>query len=141
MNRALRRLWPLLVLAVGCHASGTWVDDQANWQRAFGQQLPPGVSLVRSWYWRSPHFFREEAYYFAISAPLAVETSLREENHMTLVPLEHRGDLASSSCFTRPDWFPAQDSEQFQVWLSASRGAALYHQPQESVFYVSVCRL
>lgn len=33
----------LLLLVVACHESGTWVDDPANWERAFGRPLPSGV--------------------------------------------------------------------------------------------------
>jgi len=135
-----RGLWCLLtIVLLGCHASGTWVDDDENWRRAFGQRLPNGVRLERSWYWRSPHFFREEGYFFAFVAPAEYEAGFRSENQMQ--PL--RGDateaLQSASCSDPPQWFPQPGAPGFEAW--ASSGAVLLKNSASGRLYLAVCQL
>jgi hypothetical protein len=50
----------LLASACGYFSSGIWEDDPKNWKRAWGYSKPEEVVMPHSWYWRSPHWTREE---------------------------------------------------------------------------------
>ena len=62
--RSLLLSFLLLTAACGYFSSGTWEDDPKNWKRAWGSSKPDEVVMPHSWYWRSPHWSREEAYGF-----------------------------------------------------------------------------
>jgi hypothetical protein len=66
MKANLLPLVSLTILGTGCCIiwSGTWEDDPKNFDRAWGVAKPADLEMVHSWYWRSPHFFREETYFF-----------------------------------------------------------------------------
>ena len=53
--------------------SGTWEDEDENWERAYGVALPDSLTLTHSWYWRSPHFTMEYAFYFELKHSDALE--------------------------------------------------------------------
>ncbi len=57
----MRRLIAILaaIFLTGCHESGTWKDDKRNWQRIFRVAKPDDITVVHSWFWRSPHFTYE----------------------------------------------------------------------------------
>jgi len=59
---------PLGIIARGNPNAGTWEDDPQNWNRAFGQDPPDDVSVVRSYYWESDHFTHEYIYFFEVKA-------------------------------------------------------------------------
>jgi len=54
----------LLQVRCGYFGSGRWEDDPGHWRRAWGYSKPPDVVIIHSWYWRSAHWTREEAYFF-----------------------------------------------------------------------------
>ena len=104
----------LLLSTLACHRSGTWVDDPENFNRALGADPPAGVRLVHSWYWRSPHFTREEIYYFQLSAPAQYADAFAKENR-----LESSGPEALAGFpYTedRPAWFAPKDPGAYQIW-------------------------
>lgn len=129
----------LLLLVAGCHESGTWVDDSANWQRAFGQSAPDGVRVERSWYWRSSHFMREEAFHFAFTAPPEVEESLRQANRMQPFAGDIGEVLRSRCCFDVPDWFPQADSGGFEAWVWGQ--GALFRRDADGRLFLCGCQI
>jgi hypothetical protein len=104
----------LLLSTLACHRSGTWVDDPENFNRALGIDPPAGVQLVRSWYWRSGHFTREEIYYFQLSAPARYADAFAKENGLVSSGPEAvaRFDYTQD----RPAWFAPKDPGAYQVW-------------------------
>jgi hypothetical protein len=137
MHRGLASAF--LFLLLGCHRSGTWIDEEDNWRRAFGQVLPSGVSFDRSWYWRSSHLTREEAYFFAFSAPHQIEESLRSENQMQRRTGDLDEALRTKSCFDKPDWFPLPSSGSFEVWVGQS--SILMKERSSGTLFLAVCQL
>lgn len=67
-------------LVSGCHRSGVWQDDPANWRRAFGTGQPSDAVVVHSFYWRSPHWTFEFEYFFHIRANDRLRARLLEAN-------------------------------------------------------------
>lgn len=95
--------------------------------------------MVRSWYWRSPHFFREEAYYFHIVGGPGFAEAFALENEMT----EAGPDAVKGFhfCFERPDWFAPGDLDRYRVWVSREpHGLALQEEDADESF-VCACQL
>lgn len=127
-----RRAVPSLVLALaaGCGyaLSGTWEDDPDSWGRAFGSTRPDDVEVVRSWYWRSPHWTCEYEYFFHVRANDALRAQLFTENE--LVPVE--GDPLADTFHAPPAWFLPGGAGGCDAWTFG-------HEP-ESRFRVLVDR-
>ena len=104
----------LLLSVLACHRSGTWVDDPKSFNRALGIDPPAGVSLVRSWYWRSGHFTREEIYYFQLSAPERYAGALAKENGL----LPSGPEAMTGFVYTedKPAWFAPKPPGDYQIW-------------------------
>ncbi len=103
----------LLTLVPGCGyvASGTWDDDDENWERAFGTELPEDVELVHSQYWRGAHFTYECCYYFEIAPNPELEREPTENGGLELH--ESWPDLQADA----PAWFtPARSGRDFEIW-------------------------
>lgn len=106
-------------LLTGCGSSGTWEDDARNWRRAFSSDLPPGVAVVHSRYWRSPHFTLEFEYFFELRVddPNALDALkhglTRYADQETHRPVDQFfGD--------RPAWFIAGPLEQYEIWIEGT---------------------
>jgi len=109
---------------LGCHRSGTWIDDPRNFERAWGTRPPSGVQLVRSWYWRSPHFTREEIYYFQLKAPQGYAEAFARENRLALV----RPNAISRFSFEqhKPKWFAPKPAAAYAIWSAGTDDPACY---------------
>lgn len=137
VNRAWAGL-PLLAL-IGCHASGTWVDDAKNWKRAFGVEPGSGVKLERSWYWRSSHMTYEEAYYLAFAAGEETAEQLIGENEMQPWEGDAEEALRSKTCFERPEWFARPGEEAYDVWVN--RSSIFLKGRTSGKYFLGVCQL
>jgi hypothetical protein len=84
--------------------SGEWDDDPANWRRAFGADPPPGWQVIRSRFWRSPHWSREEAYHFHVRIPVSERG-----------PLPRYQETERQECPDPPDWLPKPDPARFEI--------------------------
>lgn len=134
----------LSVLALaGCHASGTWSDDPKNYQRAWGH-APSDLQVRHSWYWRSPHFSREEAYYFQFAKNAERMHGFIVANG--LLPADAAMVTVSDySCFSRPTWFAPKPITAYNAWVappSAGTGRGLILEDRATGdFFVSACQL
>jgi hypothetical protein len=104
----------ILLSSLACHGSGTWVDDPRSFNRALGMDPPAGVRLVRSWYWRSGHFTREEIYYFQLSAPARYADAFAKENG--LVPSGPEAITRFTYTQDRPAWFAPKHPGAYWIW-------------------------
>jgi len=133
----------LALLSVSCHRSGTWVDDPANFRRAFGYPPPDGVVLTRSWYWRSPHFFREESLLFSIAAPRPFIDAILSANAME--PFDFSGlRQLSTPCVLDdwPAWFAPGPAETYQSWrCPGSRQCLALVDLDRGELFLYVCQL
>ena len=141
-RRAVGALLLGLALAA-CTRSGTWVDDPGNYERAFGQAPPKELQIRHSWYWRSPHFTREEAYYFQFGRHDQVMRGFIAANG--LQPLANATSLILSdhSCFSRPAWFAPKPMGAYKAWVmppNISQGLIL-EDPTTGDFFMAACQL
>ncbi len=105
---------------LACHQSGTWSEDPGNFRRAWGVEPPAGVFVVHSWYTRSPHFTREEIYYFELRADASYARAFAEENHMT--PTRSGPTLELPFMEPRPSWFAPKPLAGYEIWRAAPDG-------------------
>jgi hypothetical protein len=85
-----------------CHRSGTWADDAKNFERAWGQAAPSGLRIPHSWFWRSAHFTREEAYYFQVERNAEWMRGFIAENRLQPVDDAASVTVSHYSCFFTP---------------------------------------
>ena len=111
----------LLILAafllVGCHESGTWNDDAWNWMRIFRVPKPADITVVHSWFWRSPHFTYEYEYYIHVQKNADFQKRLLTMNPMKQPKQEGELQKAIKWSQHRPTWFVPKPIAQYEVWL------------------------
>ena len=104
------------VLLVGCHESGTWKDDSQNWKRIFRVSKPKDITVVHSWFWRSPHFTYEYEYYIQIQKHADLQKRLLTKNSMKQLTLET--ELQQATAWShKPTWFVPKQIAQYEVWV------------------------
>jgi hypothetical protein len=132
----------VLASACGYGSAGTWVDDPANFERAWGVAKPADVDLVRSWYWRSPHWTREEAYFFHLRCDEAFLHGIAEVNGLRPGAPATGAEIAAREYgFERPEWFAAGPHRTFATWESASPEVFLCRDEETGDLFLWVCQL
>lgn len=113
-----RILMPLLFISAltACHRFGTWSDDPKNWERAWGDPKPADIVMPHSWYWRSPHFTREEAYFFEFQPNATLQKGLIGENSLRMIAPVTKTTVAPDYCFPKPVWFSPEPLDQYEIW-------------------------
>ena len=104
-----------LVLALsGCGyvTSGRWDDDPQNWKRAFGEPPPKGWQIVRSRYWRYPHFTYEGGFYFHVRLPKS-DRNFTTQGLVRLKPGDERMNCAGQPS---PIWFAPGTAAEYEAW-------------------------
>ena len=104
-------------LLVGCHESGTWKDDARNWKRVFRAPKPDDITVVHSWFWRSPHFTYEYEYYIQIQKHADLQKRLLTMNPMKQLTLEKDMQEATVWSQHRPTWFVPKPVAQYELWV------------------------
>lgn len=113
------------LLLVGCSA-GTWSDDAKNWERAFEESRPAdGITIVHSWYWRSPHFTAEYAWFFELRLTEDVKKQMRASPDFALLSSLSEDDLRSRIFDPAPSWFAPKPLPAFDVYESQSEPSFL----------------
>ena len=144
-SRHSSRLPVLLLLTVlaACHPSGTWVDDPNNFKRAWGQSPPAGVDVRHSWYWRSAHFTREEAYYFEFGRNPELMRGFIAENRLLRTDAAVSIDLSKYSCFARPTWFAPKPMGAYTAWVTPPNAspALILEDRITGDFFLAGCQL
>jgi len=132
----------MLALAA-CHRSGTWSDDPRNIERAWGGPVPIDLHVRHSWYWRSPHFTREEAYYFEVARHAEVMRGFIASNRLEAVADAASVPVSDYSCFSRPAWFAPKPMAAYNAWVTpASATPALILEDRATGdFFISACQL
>lgn len=126
----------------GCHRSGQWADDPGNYKRAWGSAAPPQVTVVHSFYWRSPHFTREEVYYFEFAANKEIQVGFVTSNALTPFDPSSPAEAPNTYCLTRPRWFAPKGASAYEGWRSGPGGRALLLRDRETgALFVYACQL
>jgi hypothetical protein len=109
------------VLLAGCHESGTWKDDARNWKRIFRAPKPEDITVVHSWFWRSPHFTYEYEYYIQIQKHAEVRRRLLTMNPMKQLIQDTELHDAAVRSQRRPTWFAPKPIAQYEVWVYSNQ--------------------
>jgi len=104
----------LLLTGCGYASSGKWEDDPQNWKREWGYSKPNGVVMTHSWYWRSPHWSREEAFFFQFQWHEELFDQLVKNNKLTRVELS--SERKPDYCFEKPGWFVPKEPSAYEIW-------------------------
>src|SRR5439155_22726170 len=78
---------------------------------------PDDITVVHSWFWRSPHFTYEYEYYLQVQKHADLQKRLLTMNPMTEVIGEKELRQATAWSQQRPDWFAPKPIAQYQVWV------------------------
>ena len=108
-------------LLAGCGplVSGTWSDDPKNWKRAFGESRPAdGISIVHSWYMRTPHFTAEYAWFFQLELSDKMKKELVSNAEFSKLPPLSLEDFRSRTYHDRPSWFSPQPLSAYDAYAS-----------------------
>jgi hypothetical protein len=97
--------------------AGTWEDDPQNWFRAFREQPPEQVKVIRSKYWRSNHFTEEFIYYFEVEAtPEWKDAFLKKRGLVQISSSVARSFRTNTHSDDTPGWFAPDPIELYDVW-------------------------
>jgi len=119
MNRLSILLVALVLTGCGPLVSGTWSDDPKNWKRAFGESRPnDGISIVHSWYMRTPHFTAEFAWFFELELSEEAKKELITNSELTKLTNTAPEGLRSRMYQNRPSWFLPEPLAAFDVFES-----------------------
>lgn len=119
MKRALPILVVLLLVGCGPFVSGTWSDDPKNWKRAFGESRPgEGISVLRSWYMRTPHFTAEFAWFFELELSESAKKEVVSSPELSKLAGASPEALRSRIYHDRPSWFSPEPFAAFDVYES-----------------------
>jgi hypothetical protein len=127
----MRPIWVVLstVLLVGCGplVSGTWSDDPKNWRRAFEESRPAdGISIVHSWYMRTPHFTAEYAWFFELQLADKIKNQILTNSDVTKLPAFSQEDLRMRTYSNRPKWFAPEPLSAYDVYESKTQPGFLF---------------
>ena len=109
----------LLFSGCGYFLAGEWEDDPDNWRRAFQSEQPPDVSVVHSWYWRSPHWSDEFQYFFEVVLTAELEEQLFTENRLRQLVGEEAAAAKGRYFVQPPAWFAPKSVSEYEVWVFA----------------------
>lgn len=139
---ALGSLLVVLALAA-CHRSGTWEDDAKNFERAWGQAAPGDLRIQHSWYWRSVHFTREEAYYFQFGRHTELMRGFIAENKLQPVDDVTSVTVSDHSCFSRPAWFAPKPMPAYNAWVAPPNAspALILEDRATGDFFLAACQM
>lgn len=120
--------------------SGKWEDDPKNWERAWGYSKPSEVVMIHSWYWRSPHWTKEEAYFFQFKGHKELFQQLIDRNEMRLWREDSGKKVTEPTfCFQKPVWFIPKPESAYDVWESPN-GLLFKDRSTNEIFFYA-CQL
>jgi len=109
----------LVLTSCGYFLSGSWSNDPENWGRAFGEAKPAsGISVIHSWYMRSPHFTAEYAWFFELRLSEKVKKELISKPEFTRLNNITLNTLRRRTYQDPPRWFLPQPLSAFEVYES-----------------------
>lgn len=112
----------LISLSLGCHRSGTWSDDAKNWRRAFDESRPAdGITVVHSWYKRTPHWTAEYAWFFELQLGGKMKSQIVTNSDFTKLPAFSQEDLRLRIYSDRPKWFAPEPLSAYDAYESKTQ--------------------
>ena len=134
----------LLTICNGCGyvSSGEWTDDNGNWDRAFGEPVPDGVTVDNSWYMRTAHWTAEYAWFFKLRLDANKRQLAESDADFEKLQSEDAVRAVQQTYSDRPTWFPMDDLDRYDVYQSKSRPDFLMLLERDGVHsYWTACEL
>ena len=103
-----------LIISCGYIKSGTWENDDKNWNRVYSYELPDSIELIHSWYQRSPHWTLEETFYFETKFNEVIKENFIE----SLIRIDSTKYNRIEFLENRPDWFVSKDLTNYEIWVA-----------------------
>ena len=126
---------------VGCgyFSSGKWEDDPNNWKRAWGYSKPSEIVMIHSWYCRSPHWTREEVYFFQFKWHKELFQQLVDRNDMHLCTDSGKNIQESTFCVDKPVWFIPKPESAYDIWKGSN--CLLFKEKSNNEIFLYACQL
>jgi hypothetical protein len=131
----------LILFQIGCcySSSGTWEEDPNNWKRAWGYSKPSDIEMIHSWYWRSPHFTREESYFFQFRWHEKLFQTFMEMKNLRRV---HGKESWPQYCFDKPQWFTPGLPQAYEMWTcEPPANCWLFRNRETKEMFIYACQL
>ena len=120
--------------------SGTWIDDPRNFKRVFDFEKPQDVTVLHSYYWKSPHWTVEYRYYIALQGPRKFADGLTDATLMT--PASAEPSTIEFCGEPRPEWFVSKPLNQYEAWIpKTDAGYRIFRDKQDGTLFICDQRL
>jgi hypothetical protein len=107
--------------------AGTWNDSPKNWNRAFGQCTPAGVSVIHSYYWQSNHFTDEHIYFFEVKAPIEWRDAYLQGRKVERVDSFQAMSFRDQNGYEHtPKWFMPDSVDNYDVWDEPGNNGSIW---------------
>ena len=90
------------------------MDDRKNFDRVFGFEPPPDVTVIHSYYWKSSHWSTEYRYFIAIRPSTKFVDGLTDLR--VAVPVKPDDKLLDSCGDKKPEWFLPKPPANYEAW-------------------------
>lgn len=118
MRISLILLILVLLNFTGCGSAGNWEDDAGNWKRAYGDDLPKGIKIEHSYYWRSAHWTMEYEYFFVIADSQAARDNILKLDELKKYEKPDELRISVDSFVNKkPSWFLPKKLEAYDTWI------------------------
>lgn len=107
----------LVVLASACGSAGTWIDDPANWSRAFQIPQPQAVVVLHSKYWRSSHWTLEYEFFFELAPNAPFKEQLIAKYMLRRLNAQQAAKARQNQFGPAPAWFAPRKAIEYEVWI------------------------
>src|SRR5690606_32549419 len=103
----------VLFMVTGCFFdSGTWDNDEDNWERIFYTEKPDDIVINNSRFWKSSHWTYEYYFFIEIQKNKAFASKIIKENNLRKAAVKEDPDFFGD----KPDWFLPQDIDKYELW-------------------------
>ena len=108
------------LFSCGYFMSGTWQDDNENWNRVYHYDLPDSVEIIHSFYWRSAHWTLEQEYFFQLKYDEEIINSFLSKGGMKL----HEDNIEPLLRYfnDKPSWFAPLDNDRYDIFIEEGLG-------------------
>jgi hypothetical protein len=103
----------------GIIKSGSWDDDEKNWNRVFNENTPKDIKIIHSYYSCGPYFILYEgSYIFQIKASDNYLKELINDPFLRKSDITDNVNLLARFGSVNREWFPKKELSHYDVWIA-----------------------